>query len=519
MHWRMIDAQFTVIDVLIMKISFGQHLSQKQTQTLAPRMIQSMEILQMAQADLESKIERELIENPALEREDGSTFPEEEPGSGERETEKKDAERKDVDQKELVVEEKQGNEDDFERLLNLDKDVPDFFDGPRPSSNRIQESGDRQHDLMANLVNRGETLQDHLTAQLHEMDLDPKLLKMCDRIVSSLSAKDGGRLNVALRDLLPADATEEDLELAENALAHVQQLDPTGMAARDLSECLILQLRPDTPDLKNVRLLILNHLDDLSNNRLPQIQKALGLTIEEIHEAWDELRKLDPKPASTFAEDFVPSVTPDLWLETDDDGKYVVKMEEGPSRNLYISKYYRQRLANGQASPEEKEFIKRKITAAQWLIESIEQRRNTLTRVAQAIVDYQKDFFDNGPEFLKPLKMEQIAEVVGVHVTTVSRAVDEKWLETHRGILPLRMFFIRGTTTQDGEDIAWNKIRLELQKLIDHEDKSKPYSDVEIMRRLKSMGFNVARRTVTKYREKLDIPSSRQRRDWSKKQT
>ena len=137
-----------------------------------------------------------------------------------------------------------------------------------------------------------------------------------------------------------------------------------------------------------------------------------------------------------------------MWLEITDEGNYVVKMDEGPTRSLFISKYYRQRLATGQATAEEKEFIKAKITSAQWLIESIEQRRNTLTRVAQEIVDHQKDFFDNGPEFLKPLKMEQIAEKVKVHVTTVSRAVGEKWIETHRGILPLRMFFMGGTTTE-----------------------------------------------------------------------
>ncbi len=472
----------------------------------------------MAQADLEAKIERELIENPALERENESTFQDDEASREKDREKKKEAEQKDVDQKELVIEEKQGSEDDFERLLNLDKDNPDFFDGgTRPSSNRIQESGDRQHDLMANIVNRGETLQDYLTAQLHEMDLDAALLKMCDRIISALSAKDGGRLNVALADLLPADASEDDLELAENALAHVQQLDPVGVGARSLSECLLLQLTPDMADLKNVRTLIVDHLDDLSSNRLPQIQKATGLSIDQINAAWRELRHLDPKPASSFAEDFVPTVTPDMWLETDDEGNYVAKMDEGPARSLFISQYYRQRIANGQATADEKEFIKRKITAAQWLIESIEQRRSTLTRVAQAVVNHQKDFFDNGPEFLKPLKMEQIADIVGVHVTTVSRAVDEKWIETHRGILPLRMFFMGGTTNQDGEDVAWNKVRIELQKLIDNEDKSKPYSDVEIQRRLNAQGFHVARRTVTKYREKLDIPSSRQRRDWSKK--
>ena len=174
-------------------------------------------------------------------------------------------------------------------------------------------------------------------------------------------------------------------------------------------------------------------------------------------------------------------------------------------------------MANGQATAEEKEFIKRKITAAQWLIESIEQRRNTLTRVAQAIVDHQTRFLNDGPEFLEPLKMQQIADKVGVHVTTVSRAVDDKWIETPRGILALKRFFVGGTTNDAGEDIAWDKIRLALQKLINEENKSKPYSDDEIVKRLKSLGLNVARRTVTKYRQKMNIPSSRQRRDWSQK--
>jgi len=493
-----------------MKITFGQNLSLKQQQTLSPRMYQSMEILQLAQTDLEARIEQELNENPALERaqEDEASADDENPSETA-------ADSKDVDQKELIVEENAGSADDFERLLNLDQDVPDFFDGPRPSSNRIQDDNDRQHDLMSNLVNREETLQEYLVAQLHEMDLDENLLVMCERIISSLSPADGGRFNMSLRDLLPADASEEDLDLAENALAHVQQLDPPGIAARNLSECLLMQLTPGMPLLNHVRTLILHHLDDLSHNRLPQIEKTSGMSMDEIHDAWEVLRHLDPKPGSQFADNYVPNVTPDMWLEIDKDGNYVVKMEESPARTLTISNYYRQRIANGQVTPEEKEFIKRKITSAQWLIESIEQRRNTLVKVAQAIVDHQRDYFDNGPEFIKPLKMEQIADIVGVHVTTVSRAVDEKWMETHRGILPLRMFFVHGTTTQDGEDIAWNKIRMELQKLIDHEDKSNPLSDLELTRQLKSLGFNVARRTVTKYREKMDIPKSRQRRDWT----
>ncbi len=490
-----------------MKISFGQHLQQKQTQTLAPRMIQSMEILQLPLAALEERIEQELAENPVLER---TEFETPDP------SEKKDKEKeKDVEQKELVIDEGQKNEDDFERLLNLDSDVPDFFDGPRPSSNRIQEIGDRQHDMMANVIDRGNSLHDHLLEQLHELDLPPAKLKLCERIVSALNANDGGYLRSNLVDLLPADAGPEQLELAEDALSEVQLLDPKGVAARDLRECLLLQLTSDIPNLKLVRTLIDNHLQDLSDNRLPQIQKATGSSIEQIKEAWQELKKLDPKPASRFSDNVVRTVTPDLWLVQNDDGTYTVKMDEGPVRSLNISNYYRKRLANGQATAEEKEFIKRKIMAAQWLIESIEQRRSTLTRVAQTIVDRQVKFIEQGPEFLEPLKQQDIAEVVGVNVSTISRAVDDKYIETPRGILPLRSFFAGGTQNDAGEDIAWDKIRIELQKLIDNEDKSKPLSDLELVKRLNILGLPVKRRTISKYRDKLNIPNSRKRRDWS----
>jgi RNA polymerase sigma-54 factor len=500
-----------------MKITIGQQLSQKQTQALAPRMIQSMEILQMPMAALAERIEQELIENPALERAEGDEREPVAEAPGNTEADRDGEQPSDIAQKELVVDDEKGSAEEFERLLNLQQDVPDHFDGPRPSSNRVQESSDRHHDMIANVADRSSTLQDHLLEQLKEWELEPELQKMCHRIISSLSAGDGGYLRVSLADLLPVDASEEDSELAEDALATVQSLEPAGVAARDLRECLLLQLTHDIEHLDRVRNLIMNHLEDLQHNRLPQIQKATGYTIDEINEAWGELRTLDPKPASQFADSFVPSVTPDLTVIQEEDGRYLVKMDEGPVRHLNISNYYRQRLANGQATAEEKEFIKRKIVAAQWLIESIEQRRSTLTKVAQAIVDHQTAFLDNGPEFLEPLKMQQIADRVGVHVTTVSRAVDDKYLESPRGIFALRKFFVGGTTTDSGEDVAWNKIRIELQKLIDGEDKAKPYSDDEIVKRLKALGFPVARRTVTKYRKKLNIPSSRQRRDWSKK--
>ena len=464
----------------------------------------------MPMTALQEKIDQELAENPVLELTDNSA---------QTETAEVKTDEVDVDQKELVIDADNATGDDFERLLNLDREVPDHFDDrPRTSSNRIEESGDRQHDMMANVVDREGTLQDHLLEQLADFGkIDAPTYRMCERIISSLNAEDGGYLRVSLMDLLPPDSEPEAIEIAEEALAIVQSLDPAGVAARDLSECLLLQLSPEIKNLRLVRTLITDHLDDLQHNRLPQIQKATGYTIEQIKEGWEELRSLDPKPASRFVSRFVPTVTPDLRLKQDENGRYLVEMDEGPGRGLFISNFYRQRLANGQATAVEKEFIKNKIMAAQWLIESIEQRRNTLTRVSQAIVDHQTKFLDKGPEFLEPLKMQQIADLVGVHVTTVSRAVDDKWIETPRGILPLKRFFVHGTTNDAGEDIAWNSIRIELEKLIENEDKAKPFSDDEIVKRLKTKGLNVARRTVTKYRQKMGIPSSRQRRDWSQK--
>jgi RNA polymerase sigma-54 factor len=497
-----------------MRLSLGLETRQLQVQKMAPRMIQSMEILQLPQMALLDRIEQEITENPVLET------GEEEPDSAEDARE--DAERENPDspaesERELVVNEKD-NAEDFGRLDELNTEVPDYFDErPRTSSNRIEEASDRKHDAIANLEDHAESLHDYLLHQLGELDLDPRVRRLAERIISSLDASDGGYFRSTLQDLLPADADPEELELAEQAIETVHQLDPPGIAARDLRECLLLQLRPEMPFFEEVRTLVSSHLDDLKDNRLPAVQKATQYSIEQIQEAWDQLRKLNPKPGAMFVDNFVPRVTPDVRLERKDDNTFQVVMDDDRVPRLYISEYYRRRLASGTATPEEKEYIKRKINSAQWLIESIQQRRSTLTRVAQAIVNYQQRFLDEGPEAIEPLKMQQIADQVGVHVTTVSRAVDDKWIQTPRGIFPLRRFFVGGTQTADGEEVAWDAIRLKLQEVIDKEDKSNPHSDDHLVEELGKHGLKVARRTITKYRQKMGIPSSRQRRDWTKK--
>ena len=490
-----------------MRLSIGLNQTQVQKQILAPRMIQSMEILQLPLQALEERIEQEMNENPLLEKsERDNTLPDE---GGERE----DPDAPTSEEKELVIDDKSSN-DDFERLDNLDREVPDYFDErPSRSQGALQEASDRKLDAMANVADRHTTLQNYLERQICELDLETDIQRLALRIISGLDSN--GYLPHPLRDILPPNADEELLQNAEEALSVVQGLEPLGVGARDLRECLLLQLHPDMPFYDELRRLITDHLVDMGENRLPLVQRKTGYSIERINEAWEELRHLNPKPGAAFSQAMVPTVTPDVFVEQQDDGSYRVFMEDGNIPELRISRYYRQRLQSADATPEEREFIKRKINAAQWLIDSINQRRNTLLKVSQSIVEHQRRFLEDGPEFIEPLKMQQVAEQVGIHVTTVSRAVDDKWIQTPRGIFPLRGFFVGGTTSADGEEVAWDAIRIKLQEIVDNEDKTKPFSDEDLVVKLAEEGLKVARRTVTKYRKKMDIPSSRQRRDWA----
>jgi RNA polymerase sigma-54 factor len=417
----------------------------------------------------------------------------------------------------LVIDETHSNEDDFERLMKMDQDYPEQFEErSHPSRAEIEEAGERKLDAIANMVARPQSLQDYLHDQLGWFELEPALRAMADRIIYNLDTN--GYLQGRLEDLLGASASPEDMALAQRALALVQKLDPPGVGARDLRECLLLQLVPGMPYYEQLRTLISDYLEDLEHNRLPVIARRTSYAIELIQKVRVELRKLSPKPGADYNNIVVPPVTPDVFVEPDESGHYGVRLEDGHTPSLFISPYYRKIFQDAQTSEETREYIKRKVNSAQWLIDSIQQRRNTLTKVAQAIVDHQKEFLDKGPEAIEPLKMQQIADKVGVHVTTVSRAVDEKWIQTPRGIFPLKRFFCGGTTSADGEEVAWDTVRLKLQEIIDNEDKQHPLSDDQLVQQLAAAGITVARRTVTKYRKAMGVLSSRQRRDWSEDQ-
>jgi len=484
-----------------MRLDTSQQMRTEMRLRMAPRMIQSMEILQLPIMALQERIEQELSENPVL-----VDLRESSPST---EQDSEDA------QNTTVAEPQPESEpNEFDSLINLDENWSELYDeGPRRSRASLSEEGDRKQDAMQNMASRPRSFHDDLTEQLGFFDCDETVRKLAEYIIYNL--EESGYLKLSLHDVVRDFGGQATLEEAEEALRLVQKLDPPGVAARDLRECLLLQLTPDSPSFEVLRTLINHHLDDLQHNRLPAIEKRAGYSLDVIKEAIEHLRRLNPKPGASFASDSgTQYVVPDLIVEPKNEGGYDVRLVDEHTPHLSISRYYQKQLRNKQTDPAAREFIQKRIQSARWLIESIEQRRNTLLKVARAIVEHQKIFLDKGPEFIEPLKMQQIADRVGVHVTTVSRAVDDKWVQTPRGIFPLKRFFGGGTTTADGEEIAWDTIKQKLLEIIAKEDKQSPLSDEEVVDEMERQGLKVARRTVTKYRQALNIPSSRQRRQF-----
>ena len=495
-----------------MRMSLGQEMRMAQKQVLAPRMIQSMEILQLPTMALEERIEQEIQNNETLEVvEPEAEATVNEPGgpadplpTGPAQT---------VDEKPLIVDQEHANQADFERTYDWASEYPDSDDDrSRPSAGRIEESADRYLDAMANMEERPETLSDHLHDQLSNYDLTAAERLAADKVIYNLDAN--GYLPLPLAELVDPDGPPGQLDHLKKTLAVVQSMDPPGVGGRDLKECLLLQITADTPYASQLRRLISDHLEDLAANRLPLIEKKMGFSLEEIEQLREALHGLQPKPGAVYQVPFVPTVKPDVYVDQQADGSWKVRLEEIDLPNLRISPLYREMLSHSETDPATRDYIKRKINAAQWLIEAIEQRRSTLLKTAQAIVDHQTSFLTEGPEAIEPLKMQQIADRIGMHVTTVSRAVDDKWLQTPRGLYPLRRFFVGGTVSADGDEVSWDAVRMKLQEIVDGEPKNDPYCDDDLVAELAKRGITVARRTVTKYRKAMNIPSSRQRRDW-----
>ena len=496
-----------------MRIGLQQSMKMSQQMKLAPRMIQSMEILQLPVMALQERIDQELSENVTLEMEDRDRNVTESEEEAEKARAKDENERSESEKGPMEVDESDGNADDFERLVDMAESWPDdnYTSGSKPSGNRVSEAGDRAHDVMANAPARSQSLHDSLVEQFGYFDAPPEVRSFGLYLIQNLD--EDGRLQSGLPDLMQAYGRAISYVHAEAALGLIQKLDPPGVGARDVRECLLLQLHDGMEYRDELELLVAKHLEDLAANRLPLIQRKTGYDLETITAAAEELSHLNPHPGREFRETRAQAVTPDLSVERDDEGNYTVRHLDEYTPSLRISKYYIKQLRNSPDAAT-KEYIKKKIEGARWLIESIEQRNQTVRKVTEAIVEHQRDFLEKGPEHIHPLKMEEVADKVGVHVTTVSRAVSDKWMQTPRGLFPLRQFFGGGTTTEDGEDVSWDQIRLKLKSIVAAEDKKKPLSDDALVEALKEDGYSLARRTVTKYRKKMGIPSSRQRKEF-----
>jgi RNA polymerase sigma-54 factor len=493
-----------------MRLDVSQQLRLEQQMKLAPRIIQAMEILQLPMMALQERIEEEMESNPVLElRTDGvdDQAPPAEVDEGEARGEH-----------DMVVDGQNGNSEDFERLAEFaDEYGTEFLDSEAPPRPRPAPAGerDRKMDAMANTPAPGETLNEYLLHQWAFVETDEPTRAAGQIIINHID--DDGYLRTPLEEM-PGKTNEPiGLETLRQALLLVQTLEPPGVGARDLRECLILQLAAEQATGRDVTLemeLVQRFLRDIEMNRLPLIAKRTGRSVDEIKRAIENLSHLNPRPGSLVAQRVVPVILPDILVDVDDDGRVSITMPDGNTPRLRISKSYRRLARDRRTERPVRQFLRKNIRSAQWLIGAIAQRRETVRRVAEEVFHVQRDFLDQGAEALKPLPMVEVANKVGVHVATVSRAVAGKYVETPRGIFPLRMFFSGGTTTDDGQDMAWNAVKAKLKEIVDAEDKSHPLNDDKLGEELKKHGIDIARRTVAKYRGLLGILPARKRKEY-----
>lgn len=499
-----------------MELSQTIGVRQDMRQLLTPRMIQSMEILQLPLTALEERIEQELQSNPVLEMDEAD--PESAPVIDE-------AANDDSESKALVVKENSDQSEDFERLARISEylENEEFSTNQSLSSFRVSSydgERDKKLDAMNNTAARGINLAEYLLGQWAFIEAAPEV-KAAGRVLINYIDEEG-YLRTEFEQISKDAKEHPTVEHMQRALRLLQTLEPAGVGARNLKECLLIQLDAlemdddeDELDFDLERKLITEHLKDLEMNRYPQIARKIGRDIEDIKNAVKRLSRLHPHPGKLIGGQDSPGITPDATIYLDEDsGKYEIEMARDPTSNLSISGLYRKMLKERTCDKKTREFLTNNVRNARWLIESIEQRKSTIQRVIRVVVDAQKDFFDKGPEFLKPLPMILVADQLGIHVATVSRAVSEKWIQTPRGIYPLRRFFSGGTTNAEGEDMSWDAVKEKLKTIIENEDKQNPLNDDEIVIKLKEQGIDLARRTVAKYRKILDIPTARQRREY-----
>jgi RNA polymerase sigma-54 factor len=482
-----------------MKTGLHQHAALRQDLRINPRLYQAMDLLYMPLLDLQQHLKQELLGNPFLEL----IEPEEEETPAVEET--KPEKEKDGD-----------DEPDWENIL-LD-------DGAEAMSGARDLSDAREY--IEPVPVEAKDLSDYLRDQVQMLDLTPRQRLLADEFLGNI-AEDGylaASLEEILRganQLLEEYAAESEREVtvvpytmaeADEMLTIVQKLDPPGVGARDLRECLLLQLEDQKRTETLAYRLIKEAWEDLKAHRWSDIGKRYGLSPEDVQRAADDIAKLDPKPGLQHSAASDAYIIPDLVVDKIDD-KYHVFLNDSGLPRLRISKTY-QDIARDkkQYVGENKEFISQRLNSAHWMIQAIEQRRQTMLKVMNFIVDRQRDFFEKGVEYLKPLTLREVAEVIGMHESTVSRVTNEKYVQTPRGLLPLKFFFSSGLSTTTGEDASARSIKAQIQKMVGEEDAKNPLTDQQIVEMFGQRGVRIARRTVAKYRDQLGVLPARMRK-------
>jgi RNA polymerase sigma-54 factor len=420
---------------------------------------------------------------------------------------------------EVAVEEPNANTDDE---TNWEEILLDGFESPGGMS---EQRDDREQYESVSVG--AQHLDDHLLEQIKLLDLDPRQLLLAEEFIGNIN--DDGYLSASLEEILEgindvvakaaerAGRDDETLPFytmpeAEKMLAIIQRLDPAGTGARDLRECLLLQLQ-DAGHVGTLAVrLVRDFFQELIAHRWSDVARKVGVTTTEVQKAADEIAKLNPKPGLAQSGKQDNYVIPDMVVEKID-GQYMVFVNDGNLPRLKLSRVY-QEIARDKKKfdGENREFITNKLNAAQWLIQAIEQRRHTMLKVMHFIVDRQREFFEKGVQFLKPLTLREVADAIGMHESTVSRVTNEKYAQTPRGVLPLKFFFSSGLSTVDGDDVSARGIKDTISKLVNDENPKNPLTDQAIVAILERDGIQIARRTVAKYREQLGVLSARMRK-------
>ena len=455
---------------------------------LTPSLQLAIKLLPMTTLELSQTLNQELAENPLLE-----------------EVETEELQPADLAGQAETEQTRTSDQDD-----TWDDDDYRYFFGDYLNDGYRQHVPQEVKELppIENTLATSSSLADHLRWQLSSQAEDEVVREISSAIIGNVD--DDGYLVASLEEI----ATMGDWASAdvERALVIVQGFDPVGVAARDLQECLLLQLRhlgfAGTP----TAVIVTEHLRRLQNHQVPEIARALGLSVDEVRTHIEVIRQLDPKPGSRYTPSAPQYVMPDVYVTKVEDD-YVVALSDDGLPQLRVNPAYRHLLAKGaDNSAETRAYVKEKFRAALWLIKSVDQRQKTIHKVASSIVTYQRDFLDHGLEHLRPLVLRDVARDISMHESTVSRVVNNKYMHTPQGVFELKYFFHSGISGAYGESVSSITIKQHIRQFIDHEDLRRPLSDAKIMRLLHDEGLTLARRTIAKYREELRIPTSNQRR-------